>query len=311
MREPELIRIINRLESEVNANVTYSKHIELLIDLVNYGSNLIARAFDSSKHDIDDVMIITVLLKHIVQMLDGVQVLLSSGNAHAAALQTRSAFEAYLYMLWIMKGDSKRKARFYYVFEIRKQRKWALRATPNTEERENFLKLYKEFDFAQAVNWDKLAEIAKANLAIVDSILSQPTLKPINDMIEKTKYLDWYKALGMQSIKQIAKEVDEEPIYDLFYTKFSDVMHASSYRDQIRVKSGSIELEPIRTLNDAQTVILLCCHIAIHGYRVILERYHLGELPNFKQKYIVDWRASVLNIPSINYKFVNENQLNK
>jgi len=305
MREPELTTIINRLESEVNSNAAYSKQIELLIDLVNYGSNLIARAYDSSKHDIDDVMIITVLLKHIVQMLDGAQVLITAGNAHSATLQARSAFEAYLFMLWIMKNDSKRKARFYYVFEIRKQRKWALRAIPNTEEREKFMKLYKEFDFAKAVNWDKLTEIAKNNLSVVDSVLTHPTLKPINETAEKTHYLDWYKALNVQSIKQIAKEVDELPVYDLYYTKFSDVMHASSYRDQIKVKSSHIELEPIRTLNDAQVVILLCCHIAIHGYRVILERYHMGELSVFRQKYIADWRASILNIPSINYKFVN------
>ena len=302
MREPELTSIINRLESEVNANATYSKQIELLIDFVNYGSSLIARAYDSSKRDIDDVMIIAVLLKHIVQMLDGVQVLISAGNTHVATLQARSAFEAYLNMLWIMKGDSKRKARFYYVFELRKQRKWALRATPNTQEREKFMELYKEYDFVKAINWDELAAIAKANLSAINSTLSKPALKPINDMAEKTNYLDWYKALGVQSIKILAKEVNELPIYDLYYGKFSDVMHASSYRDQIKVMSGRIELQPIRYLTDAQTVILMSCHVATKGYRAIIERYRPGELPNFKQKYITDWSATVKNIHPPNYK---------
>lgn len=309
MREPELTSIINRLESELNAKTAYSKQIELLTDLVNYGSNLIVRAYDSSKRDIDDVMITAVLLKHIVQMLDGVQLLISAGNAHAATLQARSAFEAYLYMLWIMKGDSIRKSRYYYVFEIRKQRKWALRATPNTKEREKFMETYKEFDFAQAVNWDKLAEMAKTNLLAIDSVLSQPTLKSINDMIEKTKQNDWYKALGMQSIKQIAIEVNELAVYDLYYTKFSDVMHASSYREQIEIKNHRISFEPIRYLADAQVVILLCCHVAIHGYRVILEHYHLGEIPNFKQKYIKDWRDAMLNNPSVNYNIVSKTKL--
>jgi hypothetical protein len=241
-------------------------------------------------------------------MLDGVQVLLSSGNAHAATLQARSAFEAYLYMLWIMQGDSKRKARFYYTFEIRKQRKWALRATPNTQEHEKFMGTYKEFDFAQAVNWDKLAEIAKTNLSAINSVLTQPSLKPINDVIEKTKQNEWYKVLGMQSIKLIAKEIGELAIYDLFYTKFSDVMHASSYREQIEIENNHISFEPVRYLADAQVVILLCCHVALHGYRAILERYRMGELPNFKQKYIMDWRESMLNIPSVNYNNVNKGQ---
>ncbi len=309
MREQELTSIINRIDSELNAQTSYSKQIELLIDLVNYGSNLIVRAYTSSKKDIDDIVIIAVLLKHIVQMLDGIQVLISAGNAHAATLQTRSAFEAYLCMIWILKGDSKRKARFYYVSEIRKQRKWALLAMPKTQEREKFMETYKAFDFAQAINWDKLAEIAKNNLSAIDSILSQPSLKPINDLIEKTKQNDWYKSLGMQSIKQIAKEVDELAIYDLFYTKFSDVMHASSYREQIGIENHRITFEPVRYLADAQIVILLGCHVALHGYQTILEHYRRGELPNFKQKYIIDWREPMLHNPVVNYDNVPKSDL--
>jgi hypothetical protein len=68
MREPELTSIIDRLKHEVDANSIYAKQIELLIDLINYGSNLIARAYSTSKRNIDDIMIIAVLLKHIVQM---------------------------------------------------------------------------------------------------------------------------------------------------------------------------------------------------------------------------------------------------
>ena len=309
MREAEPTRIINRLSSEVDSNTVYSRQIELLIDLVNYGGGLIMRAYDSSKHEIDDVMIITVLLKHIVQMLDGVQVLISSGNAHASTLQVRSTFEAYLYMLWMMKGDSKRKARFYYVFELRKQRKWALKATSNTQERQKFMELYK--DFAQTVNWNELAQLAKTNLSAIDLKLSRPTLKPINEMIETKNRLDWYKALDINNLRDLAKEVDEEPIYDLYYSKFSDVMHASSYRDQIRVKSGSIALEPIRTLDDALVVIVLSCHVATKGYRAILERYRKDELLNFAQKYITDWGEAVRNIRSVNYKFVGDNRPNK
>jgi len=177
MREPELTSIINRLESELNAKTAYSKQIELLTDLVNYGSNLIVRAYDSSKRDIDDIMIIAVLLKHIVQMLDGVQLLISGGNAHAATLQARSAFEAYLYMLWIMKGDSIRKSRYYYVFEIRKQRKWALRATPNTKEREKVYGNIQRIRFRASCKLGQTRRNGKDQSLGIDSVLSQPTFE--------------------------------------------------------------------------------------------------------------------------------------
>jgi hypothetical protein len=171
------------------------------------------------------------------------------------------------------------------------------------------MELYK--DFAQTVNWNELAQLAKTNLSAIDLKLSRPTLKPINEMIETKNRLDWYKALDINNLRDLAKEVDEEPIYDLYYSKFSDVMHASSYRDQIRVKSGSIALEPIRTLDDALVVIVLSCHVATKGYRAILERYRKDELLNFAQKYITDWGEAVRNIRSVNYKFVGDNRPNK
>ena len=172
--------------------------------------------------------------------------------------------------------------------------------------RQKFMELYKDFNFAQVANWDELAKMAKTNLSAINSKLSLPTLKPINEMIEKTNRLDWYKSLDVKNLRELAKLVNEEPTYDLYYAKFSDVMHASSYRDQIRIKSGSIELEPIRTLDDALGVIVLSCHIATIGYRAILERYRKDELQNFAQKYITDWSEPVRNIRSVNYKFVDK-----
>jgi hypothetical protein len=209
-------------------------------------------------------------------------------------------------MLWIMKDDSIRKARFYYVFEIRKQRKWPLRVTPNTKERERFTEIYKEYDFSKAVDWDKLAEMGRKNLSAIDAILAQPALKEINETIERTKRLDWYKCLNVNSIKDLAEDVNEFAIYDLYYTRFSDVMHASSYRDQIEIKNKYVLFEPIRMLSDAPTVILLCCHVAILGYKAILNRYLKSELLDFTKKYMSDWRDASMHIPAIDYRLADD-----
>lgn len=309
MREPEFTSIIDRLKNEAEANIIYAKQIELLIDFVNYGSSLITRAYSSSKRNIDDIMIIAVLLKHIIQMIDGVQVLVSAGNSQTATLQARSAFEAYIYMSWIMKSDSIRKARFYYVYEIRKQRKWALRAKPESKERERFNEIYKDFNLSKALDWYELAEIGRKNLSAINANLAHPALKEINETIERTKRLDWYKCydVRLNSIKDLAEKVGELAIYDLYYTRFSDVMHASSYKDQIQIKNKYVLFEPIRTLSDAPMVILLCCHVAIHGYKAIINRYFPSGMLDFSKKYISDWRDACQNIPKIDYKVITDN----
>src|SRR5690349_613502 len=89
------------------------KHLELLRDMTNYGSNLVVRAYHSSPMGMSDLVVCGVLLKQVVAMLDSVEVLLSAGTAHGAHLPARAAFEASAYLEWILVSDSDRKARCY------------------------------------------------------------------------------------------------------------------------------------------------------------------------------------------------------
>ena len=49
------------------------------------------------------------LLRQIVTMLDGVEVLLSNGASYTAQLQLRALLEASIYIEWILKGDGDKK----------------------------------------------------------------------------------------------------------------------------------------------------------------------------------------------------------
>lgn len=110
--------ILNREEAQGHAREHFSPQLALLRDLANYGSNLVIRAFNSSPKKMEDAVICGVLLKQIVAMLDAVEVLLSAGVAQAAFLPARAAFEASLYLDWILLGDSERKAQCYIVFQL-------------------------------------------------------------------------------------------------------------------------------------------------------------------------------------------------
>ena len=126
--------ILNREEAKGHTHEHFAPQLVLLRDLANYGSNLVIRAFASSPKKMADVVLCGVLLKQIVAMLDAVEVLLSAGVAQAAYLPARAAFEASLYMDWILVGDSERKAQCYIVSNFRDERKWASRAINGTPE---------------------------------------------------------------------------------------------------------------------------------------------------------------------------------
>ena len=79
MKEKEFKSIIDRERHEKDAKQYLSKNINFLTDLVNYGSNLIPRAYDSSNKRLEDIIVIAVLLKQVISMIDAIEVLISKG----------------------------------------------------------------------------------------------------------------------------------------------------------------------------------------------------------------------------------------
>ncbi len=262
MKEKEFKLIIDRKRQEDDVREHFSRHIELLIDLVNYGSNLVPRAYDSSKKKREDIMVILVLLKQVISMVDAVEVLVSKGAVTQASLQARAAFEASLYIDWILRDDAIKKAKYYYVSNLRSQRLWALRFKTGTQEQETFSKQFE--DIEEHLKLDDLSELqkkAEEELDRVETFLNRPAWIEINNEFEKRKNkktgaeVYWYKLLGVNSIRKLAGEVGRLGEYDLFYSRSSEVTHTASYKDHVQFVKGTVVFEPIRQLKDIQFVL--------------------------------------------------------
>lgn len=305
MKEKELEHLLDRERNKGDARKIFVKQIELLIDLANYGSNLILRAFDSSKKRLEDVIVICVLLKQVVSMLDAVEVLVSHGVIKPASLQARCAFEASLYVDFILAGDAERKARYYYVANLRNKRLWELRYIRGSGEREAFSHVYKYLEgYMDQENPQLLGEIKK-DVEDIERVLKQDNF--INEIYEKERIKKtgqeafWYKAYGVKSVRQIAEMVGRLAEYEIFYPAGSEVTHSMSYRNHVRFHEGMVTFEPIRNLEGADSVLQNIIGIALSSYSSILKHYRYGELNNFKRKYIRDWRDGYQNIPHVTY----------
>jgi len=310
MREKEFKLILNREKHEKDVKQYFPKHIDLLIDLANYGSNLIPRTYGSSSKKLEDVVVIGILLKQVVAMIDSFEILISKGAVSAANLQARSAFEASLYIDWILKGESEKKAKYYYVSNLRNQRLWALRLKPGTPEEEIFSEAFQYLEnHLKTTDLENVGKQAGEELTEIDSLLARNVWNEINLEFEKKKNKKtgvdryWYKMFGITSIRQLAQEVGRLGEYDLFYSRSSEVMHATSYRDHIQFSKGVVSFEPIRQLKDLDILLRFITLVAMSSYVSILKHYRYGELSHFRRKYIRDWKDAFLNIPSLSYTY--------
>ena len=163
----------------------------------------------------------------------------------AAFLPTRSAFEASIYLDWILFSDKEKKAKCYYIANLRNERQWASRSIKGTPEEQTFNEDTKSLNLNLQLIDPNLTIDAKRHLAEVNQILAQPGFFGINADFDRMKGRrkiepEWYKVVGAKSIRQVAKSVGRLPEYEFCYVKGSKISHAASSSDHVFFKKKSV-----------------------------------------------------------------------
>jgi hypothetical protein len=313
--EPEFKPILDRGKHKCDFDKHFSEVEILLKDITNYGSNLIPRCFASSKRNLEDTIIIGTLLKQVVAMVDAAEILISNAALYSSHLQARSGFEASLYIDWILKSDTEKKAKYYYVSNLRQDKLWAHRMAGTSQDQAKFEPIIEEIGFNLLENADEMKKKAEEQISKIDKILSESSFKDINIDIEHykdQKRLDyepsWYSPLGIYSVRKIAIDVGRLMEYVTFYSLTSEIMHSSRYRHHMEFKDGKLIFEPIRCLTGIKTLINFIFSCTIGTYMKILKHYRPDELNALGRKYFEDWRTSFLTVKSVQYS-VEDSQI--
>lgn len=300
------------LDDEAATDLVYKQlntWTALLRDLANYGSNLIRRAFGSSGKTLGDAVVIGILLRQVVAMIDAIEILLSRSAVHASTLQLRAMFEAAVYLDWMLAGDLETKASYYYVHNLLRLRRWAMRVQPGTAESASFNAV---FDDAGLPLDQALWHEGKRQSDEIDRILSQDRFAKIRmDLLDRKKRNKrqpaWYSPLGVSDLRSMAKVVEKEPLYEIVYGSGSEVTHVSNYGQHISFGANKVSFRSIRHPKEFSFIVRITVILAITVYRRVLAQYREGELQHrFGSKYVERWQRAFMSIPHVN---VNETEI--
>ena len=300
--------ILDRNEAEKLIKEHFSSQIVLLKELANYGSNLVVRAYNSSNKNLGDAIVCGVLLKQVVTMVDAVETLLASGAVQAAHLPSRAAYEASLYLGWMLVSDYEKKARYFYVSNLRQERLWSLRGIKGSSDNQSFsVALDQLGEDIFSLN-PSLATVSESHLAEVNRILFQPELASIDQEFElmkkrsKGREPKWHKPFGVNTVRQIAKEMHRLPEYELSYARGSEVVHTGSYKDHICISNGRLVFKSVRHLEGISDILNFSISSTLRCYEMVLKYYRPAEFKSFASRYLEEWREPFLSIKKIEYK---------
>lgn len=304
VREKEFACLLDREKAVSDVDHAYHNQLEMLRELTSYGTNLIPRCYGSSERELKDVVIIGILLRQVVTMLDAVEVLFSNGIVYPAGLQARAIFEASAYIDWILQSDTEKKARYYYVHNLRRQRRWARRTQQGTPEATAFTGLAPDL---RSLQDPSAAEQGKKTLQEVDRILLQSDFAEANTAFDNCACKNgtdrtWHYPLGPHTVNALVSEVGRKAEYAVFYNTWSEAMHSSNYADHVKFEKGKVTFRAIRHPLGFDALFRTTAAAALHVYRGLLQCYRRDELPAFARKYKENWQKDLLDLPKIKYE---------
>jgi hypothetical protein len=309
MKESEYGPLIDRKTSIADVQTHFSGILDVVRDIVNYGSNLIPRCFISSNRRLEDAIILGVLLRQSVAMFDAIEILLSNAAVYPCHLQIRAIFEASLYIEWILKADTEKKAKYYYVANVREERVWASRTQPGSPENLAYEKIMAPLGNVVPDTTKELKIGGHKYLQEVNRILAQFSFASIDQAFDvyrnKNKlWYDppWYALLGPRSLRQLADCLQRVHEYEMVYPESSEIMHATSQKHHIKFSKGLIHFTSIRHLLGIDILLRFSISSMLKIYLVVLGHYRPEEKRNFSRKYAEEWMHEFKGIRGVEYK---------
>ena len=278
-------------DAAIDMAAKFSDAIELLLELVDYGTNLIPRAYGNSGRDLKAICLLFVQLRQFVSHLDGIALLLSNGACGTANLQLRSVLEAAHIIEWILTGDTENKIRYLYVANLRRRRQWDSVAIPGSSAATKHVAAASQLKLST----EQMQEIAD-EVRRIDALLATPEFNAINAKFEshysRKGGFDkpWYEVYGATSIRNVANQIGKVKEYTYIYSSLSGMTHGSDMWKSVFFGSGQIELSPVREPQHIPNIIQLSATLALRVYELILREFRAGEEENFNRKYVNEWR---------------------
>ena len=282
----------------------FRPQLELLEEMVNYGTNLIVRCYLGSEKKYRDLVVLTCLTRQIFTMLDGAHVLLKSGALYAANLQFRAILEASICLDFMLHDRTDEKSLYYVVANIRSEKHWTSKAISGTPENTNLSTMTKAAGFEVDSTFKSNQAGLKTQLTDIEDILKKPTFKAANEAYEaksQKRGFDppWYNFFGETSVKSMAKSMDRQVDYEFFYSTTSQIMHGSASRHHVQFDGSKVVINGLRGFEYINLMWDNLIRLVLHTILTVLGEYRPKELTNFRKMYMDEWRPIYLGMPIV------------
>jgi hypothetical protein len=269
-------------------------------ELVNYGSNALIRCATSSKRGENEDLAVFNLYRHVLEMTDAFEVMISNSCVIPTIPIMRSMFEALLGLEYILESKSTyvQRSLSWLASYIQKRITFyetMLNESPRGKE------------FLASVRKDKwikdLPELPQNKIQeAIERMKSILQREQFNDIrIELARFdrpPNWYHLFGGPArIQQLAYKLNRHMHYDFLYRHWSNFAHAQDFSRFLGVDStGEGGIRGIRDVGQIQDFARFVASFIVEATRILLLEFRPSE--EFSKYYETEVRGLFLQVMS-------------
>jgi hypothetical protein len=253
----------------------------VLQELVNFASNALVRCATSTKGQENEDLALLSLYRHVMEMTDGVEVLISQASVTPGVPLIRSSFEALISMEHIVEDDAQYVARSLawlvdYVHQRLDLYQLLDRSTTRGQEYQRTLSQDKTIQTIPVLPQEEVTQA----IAHLQDLLAKPQFTAIEKDFSQLKgQRTWYRLYGgPDNIRELSHAVGRGAQYDSLYREWCTVTHGHNFAPFLaRTADGQGAIRGIRDPIDLKTVAGFAATFMLGATRVLIGKFRPGE----------------------------------
>ena len=261
-------------------------------EVVNYSTNAFARCADSAKGAENEDAAALSLYLHVIEMIDGAEVLISQCCSVPAIPLLRSSFEALLSLQYLFETQEEyvRRSLSWLADYIRRQIALHEMMDPSTPRGKQYQRTAENDEIVREIEMPPV-EGARPEASNLRDVLATPQFEPIvkeSQRLTKAEHRrpNWYHLFGGPgNLQQLAQRLKRGAIYEIVYRKWSSVSHAN---DLSRVVTGEGRLRDPAQLRE---VMPYAPSFLFSATQLMIRKFRPGEFGSLQRWYLREVQA--------------------
>jgi len=253
----------------------------LLQEVINFATHVFVRCISYSDGDENVDLAPYALYRHIMELTDGIEVLVSKACPSPAIPLLRSSFEGLLALEYILE-DSKsyvhRSLSWLTSYVIKRLNIYETLIS-TTDRGHEFLRAIEEDKNVRDFPLPPQDEIQDA-IDNLHSLLSRNQFREI--ILERSKCArepKWYSMFdGPKNLRELSRYLSRTAQYDVLYRQWSMSTHAQDFSPFItRDLQGEPAIRGLRETKSIKKVTVFATTFLLDATRILIEKFHPGE----------------------------------